>query len=211
MSSCKADDAPSERIELVQQFGPPPLVDGEDEALYHQFHASTAAAVKPKDFLEEIFVRDIVDLSWEALRLRRLKASLFASQAYRGVREVLRSLMPQIEADALAKRWAAGERQAVKKVDQRLAAANLIMSIEAVTAKTLWLDIDSFERLERMTMAAEARRNSALRELDRHRSALADALRRATDDVVDADFEDVKAVQPAHKELFDGKRAPNSR
>jgi hypothetical protein len=47
-----------------------------------------------------------------------------------------------------------------------------------------------------MVMSAEARRNAALREIERHRASIAEALRRATDDVVDADFEDVAPEEP---------------
>jgi hypothetical protein len=64
-----------------------------------------------------------------------------------------------------------------------------------VTARTLSANIDDLERIERMIMGAEARRNAALRELERHRKATAEALRRATDDVVDAEFEDVGSHQ----------------
>ena len=66
-------------------------------------------------------------------------------------------------------------------------------TLEAVRAKAFVASIDVIERIDRMVMAAKARRNAALRELERHRAALAEALRRATDDVVDADFEDVAA------------------
>jgi hypothetical protein len=57
-------------------LGPPPLIAGEEGAAYDLLHGSVTAAAKPKDFLEEIWVRDIVDLSWDVLRLRRLKAQL---------------------------------------------------------------------------------------------------------------------------------------
>jgi hypothetical protein len=57
-------------------FGPAPLLDGEDSAAYDELLARVSGAVKPSDILEEIWVRDVVDLVWEALRLRRLKANL---------------------------------------------------------------------------------------------------------------------------------------
>ena len=57
-------------------LGPPPLIEGEDGTAYNQLHGSITAAVKPKDFIEEILARDIADLSWDVLRLRRLKAQL---------------------------------------------------------------------------------------------------------------------------------------
>ncbi len=62
-------------------FGPPALIDGEDPAAYDELLARVSGAVKPSDILEEIWVRDVVDLVWGALRLRRLKADLIAANA----------------------------------------------------------------------------------------------------------------------------------
>jgi hypothetical protein len=50
-------------------LGRPPLVRGEDEGTYAELLARVQAAVEPKDVIEEFWVRDIVDLSWEAVRL----------------------------------------------------------------------------------------------------------------------------------------------
>jgi len=55
-------------------------------------------------------------------------------------------------------------------------------------AQTLRLHVDTIERLDRMIMGAEARRNVALRELERHRAGFAAMLRRATDEITDAEF-----------------------
>src|ERR1700680_24366 len=52
-------------------FGPPPLIEGEDAAAYDELLTRVSAAVKPADILEDIWVRDIVDLVWHAFRLRR--------------------------------------------------------------------------------------------------------------------------------------------
>jgi hypothetical protein len=57
-------------------LGAPPLVGGEDAAAYDELLARVAGAVAPADVLEEMWVRDVVDLAWETLRLRRLKALL---------------------------------------------------------------------------------------------------------------------------------------
>jgi hypothetical protein len=78
--------APAGGSELSVQamFGPPPLVTGEDPAAYQEFFDRISGAVKPKDFLEEIWVRDVVDLTWDCLRMRRLKASLLTSATDEG-------------------------------------------------------------------------------------------------------------------------------
>jgi len=43
-----------------------------------------------------------------------------------------------------------------------------------------------------MLASAEARRNNALREIDRHRSTLGAAVRQTIDEVEDAEFQDVE-------------------
>lgn len=118
--------------------------------MYHEFFARVSRVVKPRDFLEEIWVREIVDLSWEILRMRRLKAPLVSEG----------------------------------------------LTLRAFNLGTIGPKIDAVERIDRMIMNAEARRNAALREIERHRTAVAEALRRATDDIVDAEFEDVAQDSP---------------
>lgn len=141
----------NKHAEQPSLFGPAPLIEGENAATYDEFLAKISSAVKPKDFLEEIWVRDVVDLSWEALRMRRIKATLLKSALSPGFYDYSAT-------------------------------------------------IKSVERIDRMVMNAEARRNAALREIERHRSCMAEALRRATDDVVDAEFVDVPRDAP-HDEV----------
>jgi hypothetical protein len=55
----------------------PPLIPGENEDQYNGLVARVVSGSKPRDAIEEILTRDIVDLTWEILRLRRLKARIF--------------------------------------------------------------------------------------------------------------------------------------
>src|SRR5215475_13842738 len=114
-----------ERAGRLALFGPPPLLEGEDTAAYDELLVRITGAVKPADILEEIWVRDIVDLVWEAFRLRRLKANLMTTVAHNGLRKILEPLMDWTEAHELAKAWAARERAAIKRVDKLLALAGL--------------------------------------------------------------------------------------
>jgi hypothetical protein len=166
-------------------LAPAALIAGEDAAAYDDLLARIAGAVKPADILEEVWMRDVVELVWEAIRLRRYKAGLMAASASRGMAEVLRAL-GETQPNSLARRWAAREETAVVRVNARLAAAGL--GIDAVMASTLAARIDEIERIDRLTMAAEARRAVALRELDRHRAELAQSLRRAAQEVEDAEL-----------------------
>ncbi len=145
-----------ERLARTASLGPPPLIEGEDGAAYNQLHGSITAAVKPKDFIEEILARDIADLSWDVLRLRRAR------------------------------------------VDELLCATGL--TVESVTAEVFVAISEALERIDRMMMSAESRRNTALREIERHRSSFAQALRRASEEVVEAEFEDVAPDRRAQKD-----------
>ena len=66
------------------------------------------------------------------------------------------------------------------------------LSIEDVMAEALESKIETAERVDRMLASTEARRNNALREIDRHREGLGAAMRRAIDEVQDVRFRDVE-------------------
>src|SRR5258707_848662 len=62
-------------------LGPRPLIDGEDETNYDVILERISADVAPADFVEEIWVRNVVDLVWDSVRLRRLKSQLLQAGA----------------------------------------------------------------------------------------------------------------------------------
>ena len=70
------------------------------------------------------------------------------------------------------------------------------LSIDDVAARTLEYKLDSFERLDRMLASAEARRNNALHEIDRHRSALGAAVRQAVEKSKMSNSETLKLAYP---------------
>jgi hypothetical protein len=180
-----------ERVGRLALFGPPPLLEGEDTAAYDELLVRISGAAKPADIFEEIWVRDIVDLVWEALRLRRLKASLMTATAYRGLEQILQPLVGFLQKKKLAKAWAARDQSAIKRVDKLLASAGLTM--DAVMAQTLSISLDDIERIDRMIATAEVRRNAILREVDRHRTTWGQELRRAAQQAEDAEFKLIEA------------------
>ena len=171
--------------------------EGEDARQYEEIQTRFSATIKPKDVLEEMWTRDVVDLTWEILRMRRLKAGLLTSVMSEGVDKILSLLLGGVEARDLSNAWSARDPDAIKTVDALLAAKGQTMELAA--ARGLEARIEIFERIDRMAMSAEARRNSALRELERHRASLAQALRQASDDVIEAEYQDVRRTQPGRK------------
>ena len=186
--------AVSDVLDRVVGIAPPPLLPGEGEADYVNLIARVVAVARPRDAIEEFLTRDAIDLTWEILRLRRMKVGLLRASMGSGIESVMRSLgytggYSPGSAKGIAAGWAAGEKSAKNEVASALRKAQLTM--EDVMAETLEAKIDSFERFDRMLASSEVRRNNALREIDRHRAALGAAVRQAIDEVQDAEFRDV--------------------
>lgn len=160
-------------------LGPALLIAGESGDAYDDLLARIRAAVAPADMLEEIWVRDVADLAWEVTRLRRIKANLMRACAHEGLTAALRSLEVRNYV-FIASRWLAGDTAAAQTVNAALAAAG--MTIDSVTALTVSERLDEVERIEKMTTAAEDRRDGMLRELDGRRAKLAARLKLALDE-----------------------------
>jgi hypothetical protein len=172
-----------------------PLIPGENAESYNDLLARISGTLQPSDILEEIWVRDVVDLVWDAFRLRRLKAHLLKAAAHEGMAQLIGPLLDWNLTGQISRRWAIGHEEAVNTVKTTLAAAD--MDMDSVMARTLALKIHEIERIDRMTMAAEARRNAVLREIERHRASFARTLRRTVDDVEEADVRMLAAQQAA--------------
>ena len=158
--------------------GPVGLIAGENASSYEELLARVTAALKPADIMEEIWVRDMVDLVWETLRLRRLKASLLAACANEGVYKLLNALVCD-DAFGISRAWLARDPAAVEHVEAAL--ENAGMSMDAVMARTLSVTMADIVRIDRMTMAAEARRSAVQREIEQYRAGFAQRLRGAVD------------------------------
>jgi hypothetical protein len=172
---------------------PAPIVPGEDASVYHDLRARIFADAKPRGFLEELWVHDVVEVVWDVVRLRRYKAHLLASCAVEGLYKVLISLDVR-DSYNLSKGWAARDEAAVAKVNALLAAAGL--TIDAVMARTYEAKMGVITSIDAALMKAEARRAAALRELTHHRSTFAETLRRAAAAAEDAELKLITVAAP---------------
>ena len=97
-----------------------------------------------------------------------------------------------IKAKELVQEYVRGEREAVTLVNELLTGAG--MSMDTFLTQVLRDRIDEIERIDRLTAIAETRRNAALREIDRRRVVLGEALRRSVQEIEDAEFADGELV-----------------
>ena len=181
MPANRTELAPPRRSppDLTALMGPPPLIDGEDGGAFEALYRRIDEAVAPRDALEEIWVRDIVDNLWETLRLRRIKSNLMRSSAHEGLERVITPLTELYVRSDLVKGWARREPQTVKEVEKLIDKAGL--APDAIAAETLAANLETFDRIDVMITRAEARRNTILREIERRREVLARRLREAAE------------------------------
>src|SRR5271165_871038 len=81
--------SPISILDRVIAIAPAPLLPGEEEADYATIAGRIVCASGPRDAIEEFLIRDVVDLTWEILRLRRAKAGILKSSMGAGVRDIL--------------------------------------------------------------------------------------------------------------------------
>jgi hypothetical protein len=179
----------------VSIFGPVPVLKGEDAEAYYALLAEVSSGVKPSDIIEEMWVQDVVYLSWEIFRWRRVKASIVAG----GLPDSLKAILaPIAEADgdsewmnSLIKMWCKQKPSAIKRVNKLLASANL--TFDAVIARAIWKRFEQIERIDHWITIAEGRRNVVLREIDRHRTVFAQTLRDTMQKVEEAQHEMIES------------------
>jgi RNase H-fold protein (predicted Holliday junction resolvase) len=239
---------PRYRSKRPNLFGPPLLLVGEDCAAYDELHARIREAVKPIDFIDEMFAADLAFLVWDVLRGRRLKTSLlrgfqvealenflnkelhfslYAQDFATQLASTLETILPKdqahtakqladafarYESDAnervnkilagrklrvddmmdsaqqrkakeLAQKYARREPDAVRLVDEILTGASV--GIDDLANPELVNKFEDFEKIDRLTHIAENRRNTTLREIDRHRAVRGETRPRNVTEVED--------------------------
>jgi hypothetical protein len=172
---------------------PIPLIPGEDAQAYGALLSQVTAAVKPTDAIEELWVRDVVDLAWESHRLRRLKANLLVVARKRALQRLLEAIedssLATLESSSwnqqLASRWLVKNENALAEVEGILNARGL--DTNSIMAQALSDKLKQIEQVDRMIAGADGRRNKVLTEIERRRESVARRLRMATDAIIDVD------------------------
>jgi hypothetical protein len=167
-------------------LGPLALMEGENPQSYQELLDQMSNTLKPADIFEEIWTREVAELTWDAFRLRRMKANGLREASMRALESALEPLFGEGEEayDTMretARKLAEGNPAAVESVAATLAASGL--SIESAVARNVsphTFEVERADRIDRMIARLEARRKSVLHEFERHREKFAPKLRRAS-------------------------------
>jgi hypothetical protein len=182
--------------ELVEFLDDPPLVGVETIEGYKSFFCAIVADLKPADAIDWLYLKDVVDLSWQIRRERVVLAGVVKSFQMEVVRDLLKATVDTssaVEAAAYrifnaandAQRWAS-DPAARKEIDARLSARG--HSAAAVLAQAYIRGASHIDAIDKRIASYEARRVGIVRQVERRSAKLARDLATASSEVIDAEF-----------------------
>lgn len=177
-------------------FDDRPTLPGEDEEHYDALLRSMIQQLKPADVIEAIWVKNIVDFIWDAKRMRQWRGRILMQARLKAVEDFITPALKNEDnlgfgmlagpsADALAAGWVAGREIEKERVDGMLRDRGL--SAADVPAHSFLLRLSDIEKIDRLASAADQRRDTLLREIERKRASFAQQVRTATADVLDVE------------------------
>lgn len=181
---------------LVFVFTDRSLLSGENEQEYDNLLHSIIQQVKPTDVIEAFWVKDVINLIWEAKRLHRIRGQILAQARLKAAEELIVLGLPKADpiglnrlggptVDALAAGWVAGSTEAKGRADKILEDRGFTAA--DVDAYGFLINLPAIERIDRLRLVADQRRDALLREIGRKRSNFAQQVRSATSDVIDVE------------------------
>ena len=147
-----------------------------------------------RDFVDWLLIKDIVALTWEIQRARRLSQSLTSLYQSQALADILQQLLPKPalhspardEHIKLVEQWSNGQEAAVKRVDALFARAGFGMS--EVDAQALTEHAEEFDRIEARSARCEERKDKLLQQIERRLSGSAKSVLDASQGVIEAHF-----------------------
>jgi hypothetical protein len=160
-----------------------PTLKTEDDEIYWNFMARFAKCVEPQDVIEWLWVKDVVDLSWEILRLRRLKIDLV--EIDREDENVIIERERE-HADEPYTDFFSGKLTPRDPEDIKARKNKPLLGSETDSAELLFKHIEEYELIDKLLTSAELRRDRILREIELRRDHMGRRLRAASDKILDA-------------------------
>jgi hypothetical protein len=195
--------------DLKELFGPPPVLSSEDSNAYDAVMVRFVESIKPKDFIEQMFIKDLTDLTWEIKRYSRHKALLIKRQCDALFEDVeqdedaeqdQQTEKEQTEQDEQTQQ-ADSPTQYERKLELEEAFDSAVPDVDEIVTSTpeellqaaaLESGINYYERLDRLIGVAMARRKDVLEQIDLYRVGLGERLRRVSDEIIDAEFSEAE-------------------
>jgi hypothetical protein len=207
-------------------FGPPPLLQPEDKAIYDAIVGGLAQDEKPRCFIARILIRDVADLVYQRLWLRRTGTRLIWAAQHQRIRvladniksdaqhrqKILREKSSELQSrpeisdggDSEAEKALEAEIEQIEaEIDQIGAegAAKLNRLTKALKGPAeegvLFTDwIGHYERLQSLLQVVDKNFTDALKRLDEYRDGLGQRVRQVADQIIDVQFKESPVAAP---------------
>jgi vacuolar-type H+-ATPase subunit I/STV1 len=149
--------------------------------------------IKPRGMIEQLYLLDYAELTFEVLRLRRWKMALLNKNFVPALEAVFTQLLQHSgynygEASATAKdiahRWFIDKE--VKKYGKRLL-RQCRLDVSAIEVEAFRKSADEIELIDKLLASAESRRNKIIREMAAYRNGLAQQLEKSANRIIEAE------------------------
>jgi hypothetical protein len=148
----KLSDKPS--INLIEMYlGPPPLLEGEDEAHYLRLQTAVFEDMNPSSIFDFIVVRDIVDKLWEEQRCKRAAMALIKGGTAEALKYYLNEIYRGVEADDWWDKYCNGDAKGRKAVLSNLEQHGITFA--QLQAKAAQIESTGLLLFDRMVAARE--------------------------------------------------------
>jgi hypothetical protein len=186
--------------ELKELLGPPPVLSSEDMKAYDEILARLMECFGPRDFMEQLLIKQWVDENWETMRYARHK-TLGIERKARQFREFQAK---RAKAQAQTQRvgsapYPANELGRMHELEDKI--ENTANDVDAILdrptaeldhARALEKSIVYHLQLDQLLNTAVVRRNDVLEQLERYRRG--SGKRRKADEIIDVEFKDVAEI-----------------
>jgi hypothetical protein len=195
-TSSMAADSPVVPEAVRQLLGPSWIIDGEDPNLYEELLGRVGAAVEPQDIIDWLLVKDVVALTWQIHRSRRLRDGLVRFARREAMERLVMIAWPGSDkrpdrnedsyAKRLADQWFSGAKSAKRDLVGILKGTGL--SLDDVAVQALSIKAEELDRLDLQNEGYEHRRDAILQQIERRRRGWSKVVKRASEEIIDAEF-----------------------
>jgi hypothetical protein len=218
-------------FKYAQLLGPGPVLSSEHLSEYENLLMHLDACIQPRDFIEQMFVKDLADVTWEIRRLVSYKAMVIERehQRHQEMEAKRRQKQHRLQLE-LAERRREKEAEQVEEATQADQATGDVTQFdraveldaafseapadideilhepadEIAHAKALESGINLYERVDRLETVDRARRNDLFGQIEFYRQGLVSIGRRASDEIIDGDFSAAETEAPSITGPIDG-------
>ena len=171
----------------------PPILMNESAADLNRVRETLNNEIKPRGMIEQLYLLDYAELTFEVLRLRRWKMALLKTNFVPALETVFTQVLLQSgynlgEASATAKhtahRWFINKQ--VKKQGTRLL-RQCRLDVSAIEAEAFRKSADQIELIDKLLASAESRRSKIIREIAAYRNGLAQQLENSANPIIDGE------------------------